>query len=122
MVLVKLLSWLLMVVIGAAIVFFCVANRGAVTIDFWPLPYLQDLRVFQVVLGAMVLGFLWGALATWLANGRTRSKARQRFYELDFTQRELRHMKEKVEKAEAEARARRRAETDAAALPSADAA
>ncbi|MCP5370327.1 MAG: LapA family protein [Hyphomicrobiales bacterium] len=125
MVIVKFLSWLLMAVVGVAIIGFCVANRGPVTVDLWPLPMELDRRLFEVVLAALLLGFLWGALATWLAGSRTRNKARQRYYELDFTQRELRHVKDKMEKAQAEARVQRREaqrETDSGALPPANAA
>lgn len=41
---------------------FCVVNRQAVTVDFFPLPYLLELPLFVFALAFLALGLLVGGV------------------------------------------------------------
>lgn len=73
----RLLSWLAMFVVGVVVVLFSISNRSLVTLDFWPLPFLQDVPVYIPVLVAGFLGFVFGGTIAWFSAGGTRSKARK---------------------------------------------
>jgi uncharacterized integral membrane protein len=69
----KLISWLTTVPAAAVVIVFCAINRDSVTIDLWPFPYLSTQPLWLVVLGAVFLGFVWGALVAW-GGGRTAAR------------------------------------------------
>lgn len=73
----RILSWLAMSVVGVVVVVFAISNRNLVTLDFWPLPFLQDVPVYIPVLIAGFLGFLFGGSIAWFSAGGTRRKARK---------------------------------------------
>ena len=73
----RLLSWLAMLIVGGVVILFSISNRSPVTLDFWPLPFLQDVPIYIPVLVAGFLGFLFGGLIAWFSASGTRSKARK---------------------------------------------
>ena len=121
----KTLSWIILVPSGAALVLFSVVNRHAVTVDFWPLDHTLELRLFVVILGVLMIGVLWGGLAAWLAGGGARRRAREAQRRADTMTSDLRQAQQKNERLEnhlSEAQAVNAAPLDAKALPPADAA
>jgi len=58
-------------------ILFAAANHGEVTLRLWPLPYVATLPIYAAVLGAVVLGFLAGALALWPSLHRWRRNSRR---------------------------------------------
>ncbi len=58
-------------------ILFAAANHGEVTLRLWPLPYVATLPIYVAVLGAVVLGFLAGALALWPSLHRWRRNSRR---------------------------------------------
>jgi len=63
---VRFLSWIIGLVLAAAIVAFAVANRTPVVLDLWPLPYTVEVGCYLAVLGAaaagLIVGFVLGRL------------------------------------------------------------
>ena len=121
----KTLSWIILVPSGAALVLFSVVNRHAVTVDFWPLDIALELRLFVVILGVLMFGVLWGGLAAWLAGGGARRRAREAQRRADTTQSDLRQARQKIERLENDLKVDRTVNAstvDAKALPPADAA
>ena len=72
----RLLSWFVVVPTALAVVAFSVSNRADVTVDFWPLPFTSEFRVFAVVLVSVFAGFVLGGLVAWISGGRRRRRAR----------------------------------------------
>lgn len=64
--LIRLLSLLITLPVTLAVVVFAVANRGPVTVDFWPFALAVDVPLYGLALGTLALGCLLGALLTWL--------------------------------------------------------
>ncbi len=66
----RLLTWLVAVPFGAALVALSVTNRKPVTVVLDPFrpedpAYAVDLPLFTLVLGAMVFGVLLGGFTVW---------------------------------------------------------
>ena len=85
----KLIFWFCVIVVAVALACFAVANRDVVSLGFWPVPFALDVPLYLAVLGAVVLGFLFGAVAAWSAGGRRRREMRQRARRIAALEREL---------------------------------
>ena len=72
----RLLSWLTMLMVGLVVIVFSISNHSMVTLDFWPLPVLQDTPIYIPVLTSGVFGFGFGAIIAWFSAGASRRKAR----------------------------------------------
>src|SRR5436305_13356609 len=75
---VRLLFWLSVLIVAAALALFAISNGETVALGFWPAPYLVEAPLYAAVLVALLLGFLLGEFAAWLAAGRWRREARRR--------------------------------------------
>ena len=72
----KRISWIVTIPVTLVVVVFAIANRTAITVNFWPLPWIAQLPLYLVVLGSLLAGFLIGAVIAWLSAGRRRQEAR----------------------------------------------
>jgi uncharacterized integral membrane protein len=66
----------LAIVAAAAVVLFAVSNRTPVTLELWPLPYRIETGMYAVVLVALLIGFIVGTFAAWLAGAGQRRDLR----------------------------------------------
>lgn len=73
----KLIRLILALVGIVVVVAFAIANRGPVTVSFYPTPFSIDLALFAVVLISLAVGVVLGGLATWLGAGHFRRRARK---------------------------------------------
>lgn len=73
----RLLSWLLGLPIALIAVLFAVANREAVALSLWPLPFAVDAPLSAALLVFFVVGLLLGGLVAWASAGRWRRLARK---------------------------------------------
>jgi putative membrane protein len=85
----RILFWILVILVGIALAAFAVSNRETVALGLWPLPWLLDLPVYLAVFGALLLGFLAGALAAWVAGQRRRRELRRLRRQIAALEREL---------------------------------
>ena len=74
----RLLYWIVVAIVAAVFASFAASNRDAVSLTLWPLPFVFDLPLYLAVLGAMSIGFVIGAVATWNAGRRRRRELRRR--------------------------------------------
>lgn len=84
----RIIHWIVTVPAAIIAVLFAVSNREPVTVALWPLP-AQQVRLYLVVLLAMLVGFLAGELVAWVNGGRTRRLARERARRIAALEREL---------------------------------
>ena len=56
------------------LVTFAVVNRGPVTIDFWPLPMDMQAPLSAMIMLSLIVGVIWGGVASWLAAGTGRKR------------------------------------------------
>lgn len=96
----RVLSWIVGIPLAAVIVMFAVANRGSVRVSASPLPFEIDLPLYLVVLGALGLGLLAGALIVWIASLRHRHRARVAERRAEAAQMETRQLRARVAELE----------------------
>ena len=70
----RLFFWIVLVPLAAVLVVFSVSNRGAVTLDLWPLPYQADVPLYLVFLGALIVGFVVGGIYVAITAAARRSR------------------------------------------------
>ncbi len=72
----KFFARIIFVPVAVIIVLFAVANRQAVKLDFWPLPFEADPPLYLVLLGALAIGVLLGTGISAFTVGKWRMRAR----------------------------------------------
>ena len=79
-----------LVFLGAIVlILFSVSNRETVSLAFWPLPFLVDLPLYLLSFLSLLIGFLIGGCAAWIAGGRDRTELRRRRRRIEALEREL---------------------------------
>ena len=104
---------------------FAVVNRGPIIIDFWPLPVDMQAPLSAVILLSLIVGVIWGGVASWLAAGTDRKRARDSAQRADQAESESRELKNRVASLESDVRggkALAKTTADPSALPPANAA
>ena len=97
----RLFSWFVVVPTALAVVAFSVSNRAEVTVDFWPVPFTSEFRVFAVVLASIFAGFVLGGLVAWISGGRRRRRARAMARRAKAAEAEAARLRDKVADLEA---------------------
>jgi len=97
---VRRLAWILTLPVTLVVVVFAIANRQLVAINLWPLEETVTYPLFIVTLGALVSGFLLGAVIMWLSESRLRDRARRLRFEKEDLERELGYLQRHKAQAE----------------------
>jgi putative membrane protein len=71
------------------LILFAVSNRETISLALWPLPFLVDLPLYLLFFLSLLIGFLIGGCAAWIAGGRDRSELRRRRRRIEALEREL---------------------------------
>ena len=71
-----------------------------VHLDLWPTAYSLDVPVFAAVLAAAIIGFLTGAVVSFVAAGSRRARNRQLSRMLKNARREEVYLREQIKKIE----------------------
>ena len=58
------------------VVLFAISNREAVTLALWPLPFEAQFGLYVPVLAALLFGFAFGLIASWVLGGAKRKQTR----------------------------------------------
>ena len=98
----KVLSLVLVLPAGLVLVTFAVVNRGPVTIDLWPLPLDMQAPLSAVILLSLIVGVVWGGVASWFAAGTGRKRAREIAQHADQAESESRDLKSRIARLESE--------------------
>ena len=85
----RLLFWILVLLVAVMLAAFAVSNREPVSLGLWPLPWLLQMPAYLAVLGALLFGFLLGALAVWAGGGRRRRELRRQRRRIAALEQEL---------------------------------
>ena len=73
----RLINSIIGVVVALMVILFAVSNRQPVTIEVWPFPYQVSLGLYAVILLALAVGFIAGAIGMWLVGGQKRRELRR---------------------------------------------
>jgi len=85
----KLLFWIVVALVAAVLALFAASNRESITLGLWPLPFVLDVPLYLAILGALLIGFIVGVLAAWIAGHRRRREIRRRGRRIAALEREL---------------------------------
>lgn len=85
---IAIVRWFLTVICLSTLLTWCFLNRGVVVFDWSPAHDPVRVPLFVVILVVAVIGFLWGAMITWLNAADERAERRiLRREHKDLTQR-----------------------------------
>jgi len=73
---VKFIAKVLLAIVTLLVAVFAVANRGAISISFSPLPFDLAIPVYAAVLGAFAIGLVVGTALALIGRERMRARAR----------------------------------------------
>ncbi|MCZ6603744.1 MAG: LapA family protein [Alphaproteobacteria bacterium] len=93
---VKIISSLILVLLGAAIVVFAVNNLQPATIDPWPVAGPMDVPTYLIVLVVFLAGFFAGAIVAWVSGFAARRRAARQARDAEKRQAELGDLKTKA--------------------------
>lgn len=96
----RIISWIVMLVVGVAVVVFAVVNRSPFAIDLWPLPYQTEVPAFAPIFGAAFVGFVAGGIIAWFSAGVTRRRARFASRRAETLERDLGKLKHQIRELE----------------------
>ncbi|MDV7339941.1 LapA family protein [Terasakiella sp. A23] len=96
----RFLSWLLFLPFALVVVIFAVSNRGPIAVDFWPLPFSQDVPLYLLSLGTLAFGFFFGALLTWMSVAKWRVVAISRKKDTEYAEAEIERLNAKIKDLE----------------------
>jgi len=85
----KLLFWIFVALVATVLALFTVSNRQAVSLGLWPLSFVLELPLYLAIVAALLIGFVVGALATWIGGRQRRREGRQRGRRIAALEREL---------------------------------
>ena len=95
----KILAWAIAAAVAVVVIAFAVANRGPVSISVAPLPYMLDIPIWALAVGALAVGFLSGALVRWLLDHKSRRMARRGRRRARALEQDLARAREKLDEA-----------------------
>ena len=73
----RLLFWIVAIPALVAAMAFAVSNPDGVSLGLWPLAGRLELPLYAAVTGALLLGFLGGAVIGWSGGLKHRAEARR---------------------------------------------
>jgi uncharacterized integral membrane protein len=85
----RVLFRLAMLAVAIVLAVFAVSNRGTVALGLWPLPDIVELPLYLIILACLLVGFLAGELAAWMAGRHWRREVRRSARRIASLEREL---------------------------------
>ncbi len=73
----RIVSWIVTAPIALVVVLFAVSNLDDVTIHLRPFPFDMTIHIWALTLIELFVGFLLGAIVTWIGDRKRRRDARQ---------------------------------------------
>ncbi len=100
----KVLFWIVVAPMAAAIIVFSVNNRTEVVLDLWPLDTVPvPVPVYALAFAALFAGFLAGGLIAWNSAGKSRRRARAESRRADQAERDRAAAQDRIERLQSEA-------------------
>jgi uncharacterized integral membrane protein len=91
-------------VIAIVLILFAVSNREAVSVEFWPLPFLADVPLYLLCFLSLLVGALIGVAIAWMAGHHNRRELRARRRRIEALERELMATQSQIEDHSARAK------------------
>ena len=72
----RILSWVVTAPLALLVILFAVSNLDKVTLHLWPFPFDMTIWIWALTLIELFVGFLLGAIVTWIGDRHRRREAR----------------------------------------------
>ncbi|MTI11368.1 LapA family protein [Curvivirga aplysinae] len=72
----RIINWILLFPLVLIAISFAVSNRGATELTLWPFPFSIEMPLVLFGFIMMLIGFLAGGFASWVAGQNKRKEAR----------------------------------------------
>ena len=99
---IRFVSWLILLPSSIVLVVFSVINRHSVMINFWPFDFVPEIRLYVVILGVLMVGVFWGGFAVWFAGRLLRRRERESRRLIESISADLRQAKKRIQRYESE--------------------
>ncbi len=100
----RFVSWFVLIPISLLLIFFALANRHLVKLNFDPLtpenPFLPSVNIplFIIIFAILLLGIILGGVAVWFSQAKNRKALRKTRNEVNYLKLELSQLKQQSEK------------------------
>jgi uncharacterized integral membrane protein len=96
----RVVAWLIMVVVGVAVMLFALANSHKTKLSLQPIFQYEtpDLPVYLFVIGAIFVGFVAGGTVAWISGTKARRRARAMGRHIDRLEKEGAEMQQKIDR------------------------
>ncbi len=64
-------------IVAVLVVLFAFSNRMTVAVEIWPFPYQLALPLYALILLAVLVGFIAGAIGAWMMGSAKRRELRR---------------------------------------------
>ena len=98
---VRIIAWLIALPVLLACILFALDNRGTLVLGLWPVPWKYSLPVYVWMLGAIVVGFLFGGLVAWLNAHNKRAALHRARLEVERLEADVAELQRRLTAAEA---------------------
>ncbi|MFC1673906.1 lipopolysaccharide assembly protein LapA domain-containing protein [Pseudomonadota bacterium] len=98
----RIISALILVPAGVAVVVFALHNKGPLALDLWPFGLTVEMPLYLVLALVLGAGVVLGGVVSWSGQGRVRANLRDKIYEAEVARRELQTERETTAKLEKE--------------------
>lgn len=89
----RIVGWLIVLPVLAGAALFALANRGALSVSFWPSQYAVTAPVYLIVFAAVLIGVVVGGFFAWIGYGKKRALLRRRAREIERLKDEIAELK-----------------------------
>lgn len=79
---IRLFVWLILIIVGLALVIFAATNRHWTQIDLWPTELGLRVPAVGLLFAGLAIGFIVGLFVSWLAGGRVRRQTKRQRREI----------------------------------------
>ena len=100
----RALYWAVTFAVAIFVMLFAVSNRATVPLALWPLPFEIDLPAYLLVLAALLVGFVIGAVGAWIGGYRVRRELWKRRRHIAALERQLAATQSRLESSDGNTR------------------
>ena len=93
----RFLTWLIAIPVALIIIVFAISNRTPAIIDLSPLPFIINVPIWAIAVGAVLFGIIVGSAIKWMLDHRRRVVSISRARKLQSAQKQINLLQKKIE-------------------------
>lgn len=97
----RLINWILVFPFVLIALSFTISNRQDISLTLWPFPFTVEIPLALFALVMILIGFLFGGVASWWAGHNRRVRARETKRQASDLSREVKVLEKELDKEKA---------------------